>query len=84
MPEIVYRVSDILTQVLQDVPVGTNLGLLHLQVALPPGSLLLPASPFFRPSTPSTLPPALFIAPAPPFAMDAGRSLTCLRAGRWP
>ena len=36
----VYRISDLLTQLLTDVPVGTNLGLLHLQVALLSGRFL--------------------------------------------
>ena len=40
MSESVYRISDLLTQTLADVPVGTNLGLLHLQLALLSGRFL--------------------------------------------
>ena len=40
MSESVYRISDLLAQTLADVPVGTNLGLLHLQVALLSGRFL--------------------------------------------
>ena len=40
MSEIVYRISGLLTQVLHDVPVGTNPGLLPLQVALLSGPFL--------------------------------------------
>lgn len=40
MSQSVYRISDLLTQILTDVPVGTNLGLLHLQVALLSGRFL--------------------------------------------
>ena len=40
MSDLVYRISDLLAQTLADVPVGTNLGLLHLQVALLSGHFL--------------------------------------------
>jgi hypothetical protein len=41
MSEIVYRIALLLEQVLTCVPVGTNLGLLHLLLALVSGRLLL-------------------------------------------
>ena len=40
MSLLVYRICTLLTQVLADVPVGTNLGLLHLLVALMSGRFL--------------------------------------------
>ncbi len=40
MSASVYRLSDLLAQMLADVPVETNLGLLHLQVALLSGRFL--------------------------------------------
>ena len=41
MSPIVYRMNDILSHVIQRVPVGTNLGLLHLFWMLRSGRLLL-------------------------------------------
>jgi hypothetical protein len=41
MSSIVYRMHDVLSQVVQRVPVGTNLGLLHLLWMLLSGRLLL-------------------------------------------
>jgi hypothetical protein len=40
MSEVVYRICALLQQVLQTVPVGTNLGLFHLLLALVSGRLL--------------------------------------------
>lgn len=40
MSQTVYRICPLLTQVLQDVPVGTNLGLFHLLIALLSGRFL--------------------------------------------
>ena len=43
MSSLVYRICTLLTQVLADVPVGTNLGLLHLLIALMSGRFLASA-----------------------------------------
>ncbi len=40
MSASVYRISNLLAQMLADVPVETNLGLLHLQIALLSGRFL--------------------------------------------
>jgi len=40
MPAVVYRITDLLAKTLTDVPVGTNLGLLHLLFALLSGHFL--------------------------------------------
>jgi hypothetical protein len=40
MPDGVYRICDLLDQMLADVPVGTNLGLFHLFWALLSGHFL--------------------------------------------
>jgi hypothetical protein len=40
MPTVVYRITDLLAKTLEDVPVGTNLGLFHLLFALLSGHFL--------------------------------------------
>src|SRR5579862_6412733 len=40
MPTVVYRITDLLAKTVEDVPVGTNLGLFHLLFALLSGHFL--------------------------------------------
>ena len=72
MPTIVYRICALLTQLLADVPLGTNLGLLHLLVALLSGRFLSARGALF---------PALDSLGLTPDAVR--RASAALRAGRW-
>jgi hypothetical protein len=48
MSEIVYRITALLGRILAPVPLGTNLGLLHLFFALLAGHFLPRGEPSFR------------------------------------
>ena len=72
MSDLVYRISDLLTQLLADVPVGTNLGLFHLQFALLSGRFLPARGAVFA---------ALDSLGLPPDAVH--RASAALREGKW-
>lgn len=72
MSESVYRIQDLLTQVLADVPLGTNLGLFHLQFALLSGRFLTARGAMF---------PALDSLGLAPDAVH--RANAALNYGRW-
>jgi len=72
MSEIVYRICCLLTQLLADVPVGTNLGLLHLFLALLSGRFLSARGAVF---------PALQALGLAPDAVRRAEAALCY--GRW-
>ena len=72
MSLLVYRICTLLTQVLADVPLGTNLGLLHLLVALMSGRFLAARGAVFAALD------SLGLAPA-----AVHRASAALSYGRW-
>jgi DDE family transposase len=72
MPAVVYRIYDLLDQVLTDVPVGTNLGLLHLLWTLLSGRFLNARGAVFAALDALGLPPAA-----------VRRANNALAYGRW-
>ena len=72
MSTIVYRITGLLTQVLEEVPLGTNLGLLHLLFALLSGRFL---------PTRGAVIPALSSLGLSPQAVRRSEAALCY--GRW-